>query len=87
MRTKKKLKYTLKQMKWEYKNLKSMWHSESSPKRKFHSFAGLPEETWKMENKQSNFTIKESWKRTTNTALSEQKEGNKDRGRNEHNRV
>ena len=45
-----------------------MGHSESNLKRKNHSIIGLPQETRKFSNKQSNFTHKKKKprKRTTN---------------------
>ena len=52
--------------KWGHNNPKSMEHSESSPKREIHSMTGLPQETRKISNKLSNFTLKGVWKRTIN---------------------
>ena len=49
----------------ENNNLKSVAHRESSPKRDFHSIIGLSQKTRKSSNKQSNFTPKGIWKRTT----------------------
>ena len=71
MKSKKKSKDTLKQMKMRTKNPKSMRHSESSPKREIHSITSLPQETRKISNKQSNFTLKGTSKRTINKTQSE----------------
>ena len=51
-----------------------MTHSESSPKREIHSTTGLPQETRKSSNKQSNLKIKRTKKSTANKAQSDQKE-------------
>ena len=65
--------------KWKREhNTKSMGHRKSRPKRKIHSITGLSQETRKSSNKQSNFTLRGAWKRTTDKAQSEQKEENKD---------
>ena len=39
---------------------------KSSPKRGIHSITIMPQETRKISNKQYNFTLKGTWKRTTN---------------------
>ena len=51
-----------------------MEHSESSPKREIHSMTGLPQETRKISNKPSNFTLKGTRKRTTKPKVSRRKE-------------
>ena len=51
--------------KWEHNCQKPVGHRESSPKRDFHSIIGLSQKTRESSNKQSNFTCKETWKRTT----------------------
>ena len=43
----------------------------NSPKREIHSISGLPEEIRKISNKQPNFTLKGTRKRTANKAQSE----------------
>ena len=57
--------------KWEHNNPKSVGHWESNPKREIHSITGISQETRKNSNKPSNFTLKGTWKRTTNKAQSE----------------
>ena len=52
-----------------------MGHWESNPKRETHSITGISQKARKSSNNQSNFTLKGAFKRTTNTAQSEQKEG------------
>ena len=50
----------------------SVGHRESHPGRKIHSIPGLSQKTsTKGSNKQSNFTLRGTWKRTTNKAQSE----------------
>ena len=51
--------------KWEHGNPKSEGYKESKPER------GLSQEIRKSSNKQSNFMLKGTWKRTTNKAQSE----------------
>ena len=48
-----------------------MGHSKAVPRGKF----ALSQETSKISNKQSNFTLKETRKRTTNKAQSEERKG------------
>ena len=74
MRSKKKSKDTLKQMKMRTQLSKSVGHWESNPKKEIHSITGLSQETRKNSNKQSNFTVKGTCKRTTKTKLSRRKE-------------
>ena len=65
-----------------------MRYWESNPKREIHSITGLSQKTRKGSNKQSNFTLKGTWKGTTTKAQSEEEEGNnKDQSRNKQNRV
>ena len=64
-------KITWNKWKWGHNNPKTDGHRESSPKREIHSNTGLPQETRKSSNKQSNFTLKETWKRTMYKAQSE----------------
>ena len=68
---------------------------ESNPKREIHSITGLSQKKIKKKrkkkkissNKQSNFALKGTLKRTKNKAQNEQKEGNnKDLRRNKQNR-
>ena len=48
----------------------SMRHSESNPKREIHNNPGLPQETSKSSNKQSNLTLKRTRTRRANKAQS-----------------
>ena len=59
--------------KWEWgqNNLKSVRHWGSNPKREIHIITGLSQKIRKIANKQSNFTLKGTWKRKTNKAQSE----------------
>ena len=85
MRSRKKSKDTWNKWKWGHNNPKSVAHRESNPERVIHSTlqAYLKKKTRKSSNKQSNFTLKRTWKITTNKAQSEHKEGNnKDQSRN-----
>ena len=50
--------------KWRHNNPKSVGHWEGTPEREIHSTTGLSQETRKSSNKQSNFTLKGTWKRT-----------------------
>ena len=52
--------------KWGHNNPKSGGHWEKSPKRQIHSNTGLFQQIRKSSNKQSNFTLKGTWKGTTN---------------------
>ena len=54
--------------KWEHKNPKYVGDMESNPKKEIHNTTGLSEETTKNSNKQFSFTLKGTWKRTTNKA-------------------
>ena len=72
--------------KWGHNNPKSVGHWESNCKVAVHSIIGLPQKTRKSSNKQSNFTLKGTWKNSQ--VQSEYKEGNnKDQNRNKWNRV
>ena len=52
-----------------------MVHSESSLKKEIHSITGLPQETRKISNKQSNFTLKRTKKeQQTKPSMSRRKE-------------
>ena len=62
--------------------LKSMGCSKSSSKREVYSSTGLPQETRKLSNKQSNLTLKELEKEETMNKVSRRKEKNKDQNRN-----
>ena len=74
--------------KWEHNNPKPVGHRKSKPKRDIHSIIDLSEKTRKSSNKQSNFTLKWTWKITTNKAKYESKErNNKDQSSNKWNRV
>ena len=66
MRSRRKSKNTLKQMKMRTQQSKSVGHRESKPKWEIHSIAELSQKTRKSSNKQYNFTRKGTWKRTTN---------------------
>ena len=56
---------------------------ESNPKKEIHNTTGLSEETTKNSNKQFSFTLKGTWKRTTNKAQNKQrKRNNKDQSKN-----
>ena len=64
--------------KWGHSNPKSVGHWESNPKRETHRITGLSQKknnkqkkARKSSNKQSNFMLKGTWKRTTNKAQSE----------------
>ena len=48
-----------------------MGHWESEPKWEIHSIIGLPQDKRQISNKQSNFTLKGTRKRTTNKAQTE----------------
>ena len=65
------LKIPWNKWKWGYKNKKSVEHWERNPKKEIHSSTGLSQITRKTSSKWSNFTFKETWKRTTNKAQSE----------------
>ena len=56
--------------KWKcrHNNPKSVGHRESNPKKEIHSITGLFQKIRKSSNKQSNFKITGTWKRTTNKA-------------------
>ena len=76
-------KITWNKWKWGHNNPKSVGHWESNPKREIHSITGLSPKKKKQKkkprkssNKQFNFTLKGTWKRTTNKAQSEYREGN-----------
>ena len=56
--------------------------SKSSSKREVYSSTGLPQETRKLSNKQSNLTLKELEKEETMNKVSRRKEKNKDQNRN-----
>ena len=76
-----------KKWKWEYNNPKSVGHWESNPNRESHNITGLSQKTRKSLNRQSNLTLKGTWKRTTNKAQSEYKgEDNEDQCKNKWNR-
>ena len=73
--------------KWEHNNPKSVGHWESNPKREIHNITGIYEEK-KSSNNNPILTLKGTWKRTTNQALTEHKGGNnKEQSRNKQNRV
>ena len=58
--------------KWKWhNNSKYVGHWESNPMREIHSITALSQKTRKSSNKQSNFTVKETWKRITSKAQSE----------------
>ena len=57
MRSRKKSKDTLKKLKGEQNNPKSLGHRESSPKGKIHSITSLSQDIQKISNKQSNFVL------------------------------
>ena len=86
MSSMKKSKDTLKQMKMRYNNPKSVGHWEGSPKREIHSITCLSQKEDKAQ-KQSNFKLMGTWKRTKNKAQSEQKEGNNEDQSRNHKRV
>ena len=92
-RSRKTSKDTKKQMKiwkWGHNNPNSVGHRERGPKRESQSVTGLykKKKNKKSINKQSNFTLKGTWKRTTNKTQTEWKEGNdKDQSRNKQNQV
>ena len=44
---------------------------ESNPKSEIHSITGLSQKAGKSSNEQSNFTLKGTWKGTTNTTQSD----------------
>ena len=69
-RSRKKSKDTLKQIKMRPQP-KSVEQRESSPKREIHIITVQSQETRKSSNTQSNFTLKETQKRTTNKTQSE----------------
>ena len=60
--------------KWEHNNPKSVGYSESSSKGEIHSNTGLPQETRKISNKQSNIIFKGTRKRITKSKVSRRKE-------------
>ena len=62
-------KDTLRQMKMRTKHTKSKGQSKSSPAKEIHSITGLSQEIRKITNKQSNFTLKASCKRTPKQRL------------------
>ena len=57
-KSKKKLKYAQKQMKWIHKNPRPVGHYKSSAKGKVHRNTGTPQETRKKSNKSPNSTPK-----------------------------
>ena len=57
--------------KWGHNNPKSVGHRESNPKREIHSITGLSQIIRKRSSKQSNFTLKGTWTRTSNKSQSE----------------
>ena len=63
MRSRKKSEDTLKQMKMKTQQPKPMGNRESSPKGEIHTITGLLQETRKISNKQSNFTLKRNLKK------------------------
>ena len=66
----------------EHTKNQHLWDSKISPKREILSIIGLPQETGKIPNKQFNFTLKETRKRATYNAQSDQKKANnKDQSR------
>ena len=82
------LKIPWNKWKWKHNNPKSVGHWESNLKREIHRIRSLSQKSGKSSNKQSNFTLKGTWKRTRNEDQSEQKEGNnKDYNTNKWNRV
>ena len=58
MRSRRKSKDTLKQMKMRIQQSKSVGQCESNPKREIHSITGLSQETTKISNKKSHLTLK-----------------------------
>ena len=67
----------------------NLWDTEKAVLRgNFIALQAYLKKTREIWNKQSNFTLKGTWKRVTNKAQSEWKEGNnKDQSRNKWNRV
>ena len=69
---KEKIKRYLKTNENENTTIQNLWHTAKAVLRgKIHSNTGLPQETRKLSNKQSNLTPKGTRKRTTSTAQSE----------------
>ena len=91
MRSRKKSKHTLKQMKMRTytSNLYDCFQDwKSNTKREIQSITNLFQKTRKSSTKQSNLTLTGTWKRTTNKTHSVKKEGNnKDQSRNKQNKV
>ena len=54
-----------------------MRHSKGSPEREVYSDTGLPKKNRNISNKQPNSTYTRTGRKTTKTAQSQQKEGNK----------
>ena len=69
--SRKNQKITWSKWKWGQNNPKSEGDQESSPKREIHSIAGVSQKTRKSSDKQSNFTLKGTWKGKTNKAQCE----------------
>ena len=74
-------KITWNKWKWGQNNPIFEDHGKSSPKREIHSIPDLYQETGNISNKQSSFTLKETWKKTTKSKVSKRNQI-KDQSRN-----